>query len=72
MRLPVRLHARILQVRDIAAGESVGYNATWRAARPTRIATLGIGYADGWRARAVRARRGLAACRILTAPPFRW
>ena len=49
MRVPVRLHARILQVRDITSGESVGYNATWRASRPSRIATLGIGYADGWR-----------------------
>jgi alanine racemase len=49
MRLPVRLLARILQVRDIEAGASVGYNATWRAKRPTRIATLGIGYADGWK-----------------------
>ncbi len=49
MRLPARLHARILQVRDIAIGESVGYNGIWRALRPTRIATLGIGYADGWR-----------------------
>lgn len=44
----VRLRARVLAVRDIAAGESVGYNATWRAARPSRIATLGLGYADGW------------------------
>lgn len=49
MRLPVRLHARILQTRNIEAGDSVGYNATWRAARPSRIGTLGIGYADGWR-----------------------
>jgi alanine racemase len=49
MRVPVRLHARILQVHDIEAGETVGYNATWRAPRPCRIATLGIGYADGWR-----------------------
>lgn len=48
MRLPVRLTARVLAVRDIAAGESVGYNATWRAARPSRIATAAIGYADGW------------------------
>ncbi|WP_239002773.1 alanine racemase [Rhodovastum atsumiense] len=48
MRVPLRLRARVLQVRDIAAGESVGYNATWRAPRPSRIATLGIGYADGW------------------------
>lgn len=49
MRLPVRLRARILQTREIEAGEGVGYNAIWRAARPSRIATLGIGYADGWR-----------------------
>ncbi|HWB51961.1 MAG TPA: alanine racemase C-terminal domain-containing protein, partial [Stellaceae bacterium] len=27
---------------------SVGYNATWQAARPSRIATAAIGYADGW------------------------
>jgi len=49
MRVPVRLRVRVLQVRDLAAGEGVGYNATWRAPRPSRIATLGIGYADGWR-----------------------
>lgn len=51
MRLPVRLTARILAVRDVAPGESVGYNATWRATRPSRIATVGIGYADGWHRR---------------------
>ncbi len=44
----VRLRARVLQVRDIPAGETVGYNATWRAPRPSRIATVGVGYADGW------------------------
>jgi alanine racemase len=48
MRLPVRLTARALAVRDIAAGDSVGYNATWQATRPSRIATAAIGYADGW------------------------
>ncbi len=42
------LRGRVLQVRDIAAGEAVGYNATWRATRPSRIATVGVGYADGW------------------------
>jgi alanine racemase len=47
--LPVaRLRARVLQVREIPAGASVGYNATWTAARPSRIATVAIGYADGW------------------------
>ena len=48
MRQPVRLMARVLAVRAINAGESVGYNATWRASRPSRIATVGVGYADGW------------------------
>lgn len=48
MRQVVRLMGRVLQVRDIPAGETVGYNAVWQAARPSRIATVGIGYADGW------------------------
>jgi alanine racemase len=41
------LHTRVVQVRRIAAGEAVGYGAEYRARRPTRIATLAIGYADG-------------------------
>jgi alanine racemase len=49
MQPVVRLRARVLQIRTIGAGESVGYNATWRAPSPRRIATAGIGYADGWR-----------------------
>ncbi|HVC60725.1 MAG TPA: alanine racemase [Acetobacteraceae bacterium] len=48
MRQPVRLTARILAVRAVNPGESVGYNATWHATRPSRIATVGVGYADGW------------------------
>ena len=47
MRQAVRLRARVLAVRDVPAGDSVGYNATWHAARPSRIATAAIGYADG-------------------------
>ena len=39
--------ARIIQLRDVPAGESVGYGATWTAARDSRIAILNIGYADG-------------------------
>ena len=42
------LRARILAIRDVPHGASVGYNATWRAARPSRIATACVGYADGW------------------------
>jgi len=47
MRLPVRLRTRVLAVREVKAGDSVGYNATWRAKGRRRIATAGIGYADG-------------------------
>ena len=43
----VQLRARVVTVRDVPAGTGVGYNATWRAQRPSRIATIGIGYADG-------------------------
>ena len=43
----VDLEVPILQVREVAAGEAVGYGATWRARRPSRIATLSAGYADG-------------------------
>jgi alanine racemase len=39
---------RIAALRTIAAGEAVSYNATFRASRPTRIALLPVGYADGY------------------------
>jgi len=39
--------ADVVAVRDVAAGASVGYGATWRAEKATRVATLPIGYADG-------------------------
>jgi alanine racemase len=47
MRGAVTLRVRVLAVHDIAAGVSVGYNATWTAVRPSRIATAALGYADG-------------------------
>lgn len=40
--------ARILQVRDVPAGASVGYAAAFVARRPSRIATVALGYADGY------------------------
>lgn len=43
----LRLSAPILQLRDIRPGETVGYGGTFTAQRPTRIATIAIGYADG-------------------------
>ncbi len=43
----VRVEARVLQVREVPVGETVGYSATWRAARPSRVAIVAGGYADG-------------------------
>jgi alanine racemase len=48
MHRVVRLSAPILQIHDIGVGESVGYGGEWRACRPSRIATVGVGYADGY------------------------
>lgn len=48
IRQVARPMAAILQVREIAAGESVGYNATFVARVPMRIGTVSIGYADGY------------------------
>jgi alanine racemase len=48
MRPVASLTARVLAVRVIPEGATVGYNATWTAARASRIATIGVGYADGW------------------------
>jgi len=45
----VALRARIVEMRTVRAGESVSYDATWRAERDSRIATLPVGYADGYR-----------------------
>jgi alanine racemase len=48
MLLTVTLAARILQVRRIDALQTVGYGAAWRSARPSRVATIALGYADGY------------------------
>ncbi len=50
-KLPLRpvmsLRARLISVRGIQSGEAVGYDATWVAQRPSRVAVLSAGYADG-------------------------
>ncbi|MFN3664004.1 alanine racemase [Yoonia sp.] len=43
----VALEFPVIQVRDVAAGEVVGYGNTWQAERASRIATISGGYADG-------------------------
>lgn len=40
--------ARILAIKTVRTGESVGYGGEWTASRPTKIATIGIGFADGF------------------------
>jgi len=47
MQRVVSLTAPIIQVREVAAGVAVGYNGLWTTKRPSRLATLNIGYADG-------------------------
>jgi len=44
----VTLQARILQTRRIDAFQTVGYGGAWRSARPSRVATIALGYADGY------------------------
>lgn len=48
MQEVVRLESRVLQVRQLTHRVSVGYGATQTLAPPARVATVGIGYADGY------------------------
>jgi alanine racemase len=48
MQPVVDLKARIAQIRNVERGESVGYGATWTTRRPTRLAIVSAGYADGY------------------------
>jgi alanine racemase len=43
----VTLNVRVLQIRTIQKGDTVGYSATWTAQRTSRIAVIAAGYADG-------------------------
>ncbi|HSP25642.1 MAG TPA: alanine racemase [Saliniramus sp.] len=48
MKPVVRLEAHILQLREVPDGTGVGYNAAWTAKGPRRLATISLGYADGY------------------------
>jgi alanine racemase len=48
IRQVVYPEARVLQVRTVRDGETVGYGATWTARRDSRVVTANIGYADGY------------------------
>lgn len=47
LRPVMSLRARVINLRSIARGEGVGYNASWVAERPSRIAVISAGYHDG-------------------------
>ena len=48
MRAVVGLQGRVIQVREIAQGGTVGYGATWTAKRDSRVVIVSVGYADGF------------------------
>jgi alanine racemase len=48
MQPVVELKARIVQTRSVERGEGVGYGGTWTARRPTKLAIVSAGYADGY------------------------
>ncbi|MFT8675081.1 MAG: alanine racemase [Acetobacter sp.] len=48
LRQVVRLQGHVLQTRALGKGDRVGYGLTWQASGPCRVATLSVGYADGF------------------------
>ena len=48
MRPVIELHARIVQIRHVPRGETVGYDAAWTAKHATKLAVVAVGYADGY------------------------
>jgi alanine racemase len=64
MQPVVALKGRIVQVRTIGRGDTVGYGAAWKAQRPTRLAVVAAGYADGY-LRAASASDGASGGKVL-------
>jgi alanine racemase len=66
MQPVVEVKARIVQIRTIERGETVGYGGTWTARRPTRLAIASAGYADGY-FRAASANDGTRGADVVVA-----
>ena len=66
MQPVVELKARIVQIRNIERGETVGYGGTWTARRPTRLVIVSAGYADGY-FRAASANDGTRGAEVVVA-----
>lgn len=67
MQPVVNLKARVAQVRYAEKGETVGYGASWRARRRTKLAIVSAGYADGY-FRAAGGKDGVRAAEALVGP----
>ena len=68
MRSAVELKGRIAQVREVKKGETVGYGATFTAQRPSRLAIVAAGYADGLlRSAAALPERGKPPAQVIIA-----
>jgi alanine racemase len=66
MQPVVDLKARIVHVRNVEKGEGVGYGGTWTARRPTKLAIVSAGYADGY-FRAASANDGTRGAEVMVA-----
>jgi len=66
MQPAVELKARIVHIRNVERGETVGYGGTWTARRPTRLAIVSAGYADGY-FRAASANDGTRGAEVVVA-----
>src|SRR5579871_4469654 len=66
MKPVIDLKARIVQIRNVERGETVGYGGTWTARRPTKLAIVAAGYADGY-FRAASANDGTRGAEVVVA-----
>jgi alanine racemase len=48
LRQVMQLESEVVQIREVGAGQAVSYGGLWRAERPSRIAVVPVGYADGF------------------------
>ena len=69
LRPVVTAEARVLQVREVTAGDPVGYGATEMRTGPARLAILGVGYADGYH-RAASSSDGRPGARVFIGGRF--
>lgn len=65
LRPVVHVYARVLEVREVPVGDTVSYGGTWTATRTSRVATIAVGHADGYRRAFANCGRMLLAGRYV-------